>query len=125
MADKPMERDLRDVMAKVDEDLRQYVPPKRLPDLPEVEPAAELVAAADGTAETIMRAVEEVEKKAAHLREMAEHAMASLKEWTDEFARQHAQVINQCETLKRLNEESVERITQIGTKPSGPNGQKR
>jgi len=67
-------------------------------------------------------AVEEVEKKAAALRENAERGMKGLKDWTNEFAQQHAQLLQEMNELSGRINESVERITQIGTKPPGGNG---
>jgi len=122
------EDSIRHVLARVNEDLRHYAPPDARYAPPGVQhhPAAaintELVGAGDGAAETIMRGVEEAEKKAAHLRHSAEHFIKQLRAWSDEFALQQAQLVNYCDSLEAVASEHVERITQIGTKPAGGNG---
>ena len=123
------EDSIRHVLARVNEDLRQHVPadvqygtPPDFRHPPAAATNTELVGAGDGAAETIMRGVEEAEKKAAHLRHSAEHFIKQLRAWSDEFALQQAQLVNYCDSLEAVASEHVERITQIGTKPAGGNG---
>jgi len=77
---------------------------------------------AEDATQAVMKSVGEAEAKVAALREKAEGAMAQLKEWTEDFARQNTELIEKCIALESSINETVSHIIQIGQKPLGGNG---
>jgi hypothetical protein len=112
-----MDEKITDVLKRLDKEVNTqpaaYAPPR----VREQKLDANLLDASDASAQTIMHAIEEVEKKVAALRQNAEHGIASMKSWTNEFANQLAEIHEHCNRLTSTVNESVERITQIGKKP--------
>jgi ABC-type transporter Mla subunit MlaD len=110
-----MDDKITDVLKRLDDDLKHTPPYVR--EKPLVQFATETFTVVDSTAQTIMTAVEEVEKKAADLRRNAEHVIKNLKAWANEFEAQRAQLLEQCNKMTTATNESVECVMEIGKKP--------
>ena len=136
MADRPTEtRPMRDMLASIDRDIANMPPPVRR----EERSFAEQQRVADLTGDVLRKAAEdtiiavtqgldsieqsmkqsttEAETRVAALRKKAEEAMAQLKNWTDDFARQNTELIEKCTALESSINETVQHIIQIGQKP--------
>ena len=131
------------IVGEVADEIRQYnvykpklVEPARIEPLPEAKPAAVaekideakaavmtgvgLLQVADSAMSTVMEAVEEAEARVKRLRDQAEHCIKHLRAWSNEFASQHMQLLEQCTTLELTINEAVNAIKTIGTKPVSP-----
>jgi hypothetical protein len=118
-------KQLSEVLQKLDKDLNDptaYAPPHVRKS---VEPEPGLLGATDATAEVIMGAIAEAEKKMAALKTNAEHGIGHIKAWMNEFATQHAELLATINELEGRVNQAVERIVEIGKKPLGGNGGKQ
>lgn len=129
MADKlpevPRDIKMSEVLAKMDKELHdpsKFAPPYARKT---AEPAPGLLTATDSTAEVIMGAIEEAEKKMAALKSNAEHGIEHIKAWMAEFAGQHAELLATITELEGRVNQAVERIVEIGKKPLGNNNGKQ
>jgi glycine cleavage system protein P-like pyridoxal-binding family len=126
MADKlPEVRDhkLTDVLKRLDADLNEPTKyaPRVVRETLSVQPSESLLGATDSTAENITSALQEIDTKSAALHENADKVIKQLKAWMNEFATQHAQLLQEMNELQGRLNESVERIVEIGKKPVGGN----
>lgn len=124
MADKfPEVRDrkITEVLAKLDADVGKYAPPQ-VRQLVQAAPSEGLLGATDTTAQSIKSALEEIDAKSAALHKNAEMGIDKMQQWMNEFANQHAQLLQEMNELQGRINESVERIVDIGKRPINSNG---
>jgi hypothetical protein len=119
MADKYPEmrdRKITEVLAKLDADVTQYAPPAVRQTL-QAAPAEGLLGATATTAGSIKAALEEIDAKSVALHKNAEMGIDKMQQWMNEFANQHAQLLQEMNDLQGRINESVERIVDIGKRP--------
>jgi len=122
MAERPEVRPpLREVLSKVEDDLRNFAPPRVREQREAIQPTPSLLSSSDSMFQTSMAAVEELEKKVAALRQLVERGMTQVKTFTDEIANQHAQILEQMNVFESKVNQSVERILDIGRGPPDTN----
>ena len=85
-------------------------------------PADGLLGATNTTAQSIKAALEEINAKSAALHKNAEIGIEKMQQWMNEFANQHAQLLQEMNGLQGRINELVERIVDIGKRPINGDG---